>query len=348
MDKIFSRLGDGWPLELTEVELQTELKEGSEFAANQGQVKPLHEDELTHLFDICRTPNRMLGVERGREVVLSYDGPTFEIRRLGIVANRQTALQIYERCFGADTLEFSHIDYSYKQVKFIVYEEIPIFEQVQLFTIAPIFFGAMPNLGLYTVPDGPIPNPVELLPQGKIKEAKKAYERAVELAVKDIVYVASAFYAAGADGINIDTVGASGDPDFKAALLATELLKKAYPDMCIEIGMAGEFVLGMHGDVTHDGKRLAGLYPQDQVTLAESAGASIFGVVVNTNARKSVPWNIARSVTLTKACVQSANIPVHGNMGMGVGGLPICETLPSDIVSMASKAMVEITRLDGL
>ncbi len=35
-------------------------------------------------------------------------------------------------------------------------------------------------------------------------------------------------------------------------------------------------------------------------------------------------------------------------MGMGVGGLPLCETLPEDMVSVASKAMVEITRLDGL
>jgi len=46
--------------------------------------------------------------------------------------------------------------------------------------------------------------------------------------------------------------------------------------------------------------------------------------------------------------VERSEIPIHGNMGMGVGGLPTCETLPVDMVCMASKAMVEITRLDGL
>ena len=43
-----------------------------------------------------------------------------------------------------------------------------------------------------------------------------------------------------------------------------------------------------------------------------------------------------------------AKIPIHGNMGMGVGGLPVCETPPVDTVSVASKDMVELTRLDGL
>jgi dimethylamine--corrinoid protein Co-methyltransferase len=70
--------------------------------------------------------------------------------------------------------------------------------------------------------------------------------------------------------------------------------------------------------------------------------------VVSTVTNKTIPWNISRAITMTKACVEIADIPVHANMGMGVGGLPVCETLPVDMVSVASKAMVEITRLDGL
>lgn len=348
MSKIQSRMGDGWTTEFDEAELQQELEDGTRQAASQGDVDPLTDDDLKHLLDICKSGYKISGVERGREVVLTYDGPTFEIRRLGIVANRQTALQIYERCFGADTVEFSHIDYSYKQVKHIVYEDLPLFEQAQQITVVPLFFGAMPNLGLYSRPDGPLPNPADLIPLGKIKEAQQAYESAVEMAVKDIVYVASHFYEAGADGINIDTVGAAGDPDFKAALLATETLKAKYPDICIEIGMAGEFVLGMHGELTHRGRLLAGMFPPEQARLVQEAGATIFGPVVNTDARRSVPWNIARAVTFTKACTTAAGIPIHANMGMGVGGLPVCESLPADAVAMASKAMVEITRLDGL
>ena len=43
-----------------------------------------------------------------------------------------------------------------------------------------------------------------------------------------------------------------------------------------------------------------------------------------------------------------AKIPIHANMGMGVGAVPTCDHPPIDTVSRASKAMVEICRLDGL
>jgi dimethylamine---corrinoid protein Co-methyltransferase len=348
MQKIFSRQGDGWAIELTEAELMQDIVDGSSNAAADAGIAPLSDDDITHLFDICKNVHKISGVERGCEVITTFDGPTIEIRHAGIIANRQQALQIFERCLGADTIEFSHVDYSYKPAKTVVHEDLPLFEQSQLLMVIPLFYGAMPNLGLYTYPDGPMPNPMDLLPQGKIKEACEAYENAVELAVKDMVYVASAFHEAGADGINFDTVGASGDPDFKAALIATEILKEKYPDICIEIGMAGEFVLGTHGELSHFDRRLAGLFPHQQIEIAEKAGATIFGPAVNTVPKKSIPWNLSRAITMTKACVEIAGIPVHANMGMGVGGLPICETLPVDMVSVASKAMVEITRLDGL
>jgi dimethylamine--corrinoid protein Co-methyltransferase len=348
MQKIFSRLGDGWAIELTEAELMKDIVDGSTKAAADAGITPLSDDETTHLFGICKNVHKITGVERGREVITTFDGPTIEIRHAGIIANRQQALQIFERCLGADTIEFSHVDYSYKAAKTVVHEDLPLFEQSQFLMVIPLFYGAMPNLGLYTYPDGPMPNPAELLPLGKIKEACAAYEGAVDLAVKDMVFVASAFHEAGADGINFDTVGASGDPDFKAALVATEILKKKYPGICIEIGMAGEFVLGTHGELNHFDRRLAGLFPHQQLKIAEKAGATIFGPAVNTVTNKTIPWNLSRAITMTKACVEMADIPVHANMGMGVGGLPLCETLPVDMVSVASKAMVEITRLDGL
>jgi dimethylamine--corrinoid protein Co-methyltransferase len=348
MQKVFSRQGDGWAIELTEAQLMQDIVDGSSQAADVAGIAPLSDDEINHIFDICKNVHKITGVARGCEVITTFDGPTIEIRHAGIIANRQQALQIFERCLGADTIEFSHVDYSYKAAKTVVHEDLPLFEQSQLLLVIPLFYGAMPNLGLYTYPDGPMPNPMDLLPLGKIKEAREAYESVVELAVKDMVYVASAFHEAGADGINFDTVGASGDPDFKAALLATEKLKEKYPDICIEFGMAGEFVLGTHGEINHFDQRLAGLFPHQQIEIAEKAGATIFGPVVNTVAKKTIPWNLSRAITMTKACVEIAGIPVHANMGMGVGGLPICETLPVDMVSVASKAMVEITRLDGL
>ncbi len=182
---------------------------------------------------------------------------------------------------------------------------------------------------------------------GKIKEAMAAQEEAAEHSVKDLVFIADGMEAAGADGINLDTCGASGDADFLAALKATEIIKEKHPDFGVEIGMAGEFVLGMHGRLKYDGK-IGGMYPHQQVELAEKAGASIFGPVVNTNSSKSFPWNLARTVTLMKACSEVANIPIHVNMGMGVGGTPMTPVPPTDVVSRAAKAMVEIAKIDGL
>ena len=62
-------------------------------------------------------------------------------------------------------------------------------EQAQLLMVAPVFYGAMPNLGLYTQPDGPVPNPAELIPRAKIRKARAAYDEAMEYAFRDMVYV---------------------------------------------------------------------------------------------------------------------------------------------------------------
>ncbi|MCF8070408.1 MAG: hypothetical protein K9L30_17645 [Desulfobacterales bacterium] len=348
MKKVFSRTGDGWPIELTEAGLMKEIEAGTNDAAERGKIPHLSEDERRHLFDLLKSTCKINGVEKGSEVIMTYDGGTNKIGRMGISTGPIQVLQLYERCFGADTTELSHLDYSFKPVKPIVHEFTHVMEQAQFLMVVPVFYGAMPNLGLYTKPDGPMGNPAELIPNGQIKEGKEAYEGAIELAVEDMVYVGSALYEAGADGINFDSVGASGDADFKAALVATEKLRKKYPNICIEMGMAGEFILGMHSELTHNGVRLAGLYPHEQVKVAQQAGVNIFGSVINTTTTKSFPWNISRVITFTKACVDASDIPVHGNMGQGVGGLPVCDVPSIDHVSLASKAMVEITRLDGL
>ena len=348
MEKIQTRLGDGFRIEMTEAEVRQDLEEGTQDAAERADIPVLSDDELAYLWDIFKRPDRSVGVERGKEVVLSYDSQTTKIKRAHISVSKIQSLQIFERGLGADTLELAHIDYSFKPVKPIVVFEKPIMEQAVLITIAPLFYGAMPNLGLYSQPDGPCPNPADLLPQGKISEARASYEEAVEHAVKDMVYVGSEMYEAGADGINFDTTAAAGDAEFLAALRAAEVLRKKYPNMAIEMGMASEFILGMHGELTYDGVRLAGLYPHDQRKLAEKAGVTIFGPAINVVTTRSLPWNLARSITFTKACSENARIPIHGDLGMGVGGVPLTITPPVDAVSRASKATVEIARLDGL
>jgi dimethylamine--corrinoid protein Co-methyltransferase len=217
-----------------------------------------------------------------------------------------------------------------------------------MMTTAPFFYGAQPNLGLYFQPDGPHPNPADLLPQQKIKEARTTQVAAAEQLREDLVFVGKKLNSVGCEGLNFDTCGSAGDADFLAALQAVAALNEATPDMPVIMGASGEFVLGMHGELTFDGKQIAGMYPHQQASVAEAAGAHIFGVAIGTNTTKSVAWNSARTVTFVKETVAAAHIPIHVNVGMGVGGVPMLEAPPIDSVTRASKSLVQIGKADGL
>ena len=163
-----------------------------------------------------------------------------------------------------------------------------------------------------------------------------------------LVYVAEGMWEAGTDGMDFDTAGAAGDGDFLATLTAIEKIKGRYPDIGIELGMASEYVLGMHGELTYKGRRLAGMWPKEQLEVAQEAGATMFGPAVNVNTTKSVAWNVARACTIIKPCMDVAEIPVHPNVGMGVGGVPMSPYPPADAVSRVSRALVDILKCDGL
>ena len=349
MEKYFSRYGDGYATQLTKAEIRMDIENGTKDAADRGKIPELSSEEMERLLEICTTKEKNVCVERGKEVVVTFDAGTLKVPvRNGVPMDRLTAILTHEKILCSDTMELAHVDYSYKQIKSIISEERIAMENAQMNTIIPLFYGAMPNLGLYTKPDGPVGNWSELLPAGKIAEAREAQEEAIEHAVKDMVFVGSAMYESGADGLNFDTVGASGDADVLATFKAIEILKKKYPGIAIETGMAGEFILGMHGQLSYEGKRLAGLYPHEQVKLAEKAGATIFGAAVNTNSSMTFPWNIARVCTFIKACTQAASIPVHVDVGMGVGAIPLTNVPPVDAVTRADKALIEIGKADGL
>ena len=347
--KYMTRMGDGFRIFMTEAEIRQDIEDGIADAARRGKVPPLTGEDIDKLVEIITMPGTVVGVEFGRQVVSTSDSGSNEMNDVyGIPLPKGTEAMIYEKIIGADSQDIGHGDFSYKPSKAVAYRDAPQAQHVLASTVMPLFYAAMPNLGLYTKPDGPVENWSELLPLGKVKEAMLAQEEAVELAVKDILYVADYMYKAGVDGINMDTSGASGDADFLAALKACEAMRKKYPNLGVEIGMASEFVIGMHGKLEYEGTRLAGLYPHKQVEICEKAGATIFGAVVNTNSTKSFPWNIARVCTLLKECSRVAKIPVHANVGMGVGGIPLTEVVPSDVSSRADKALIEICNLDGL
>jgi dimethylamine--corrinoid protein Co-methyltransferase len=340
--KIPTRMGDGSLVEMTRSEIKADLEEGTRFAAKKAKAPELTQDELDHLLDIYASPARFTAVDIGDEVIMSNDGTGTKH-----IGNRVQDLQTFEQVVGVDIVELWQIDYSYKAIKTNVAHEGQSMKIAQTLLTNPVQYGAMPDLGRYSQPDGPIPNWSELMPLGRIEEARRAQEEAAEMLVEDINYVADNMVAAGTDGMDFDTTGASGDADFLAGLRACRMLREKYPWLGIEIGMACEFVLGMHGQLEFDGERLAGMWPKDQVRMVQAAGASIYGPAVNINTGKSTAWNIARAITLIKPAMEVTEIPVHVNVGMGVGGVPTCVYPPADATSRASKAFVEILKIDG-
>jgi dimethylamine--corrinoid protein Co-methyltransferase len=338
-----TRLGDGGFVEMTAAEIREDVLAGSELGARRSKAPPLTEAEVDHLVDIFASESKFSAVDMGDEVCLSFDGSG----NLD-VGSRVDELYSYQSHRGADMLELFAIDYSYKAIKTMLSYEAAQMKTAQLNVIAPLQYGAMPDLGRYSMPDGPVPNWSELMPLGKIAEARDAQVEAIDHAVSDMVFVSEGMWEAGTDGMDFDTAGAAGDGDFLATLTAIEKIKGRYPDIGIELGMASEYVLGMHGELTYKGRRLAGMWPKEQLEVAQEAGATMFGPAVNVNTTKSVAWNVARACTIIKPCMDVAEIPVHPNVGMGVGGVPMSPYPPADAVSRVSRALVDILKCDGL
>ena len=315
--RIPTRMGDGSLVRMTRAEIAADVAAGVEAGVKRAKVAPLGDAEVAHLVDIFASSARFSAVDLGDEVVLSSDGVGSQD-----VGSRINDLQNFEQTVCTDTVELYHHDYSFKPIKPVLPFEQETMRRAQLLLTVPVQYGAMPDLGRYTVPDGPVPNWSELLPLGRIDEARAAQEEAVEQAVADIVYVAEGMYEAGADGINLDTAGAAGDADFLAALEAIARIRARHPAWGIQIGMASEFVLGMHGELEYDGVRLAGLWPAGQMRLAAKAGASIFGPAINVNTGRSVAWNVARTCTICKPCTDAAEHPHPPQWGDGGGRRP--------------------------
>ena len=341
--KIPTRMGDGSFTELTRDELRSEIEDGVAQAVRRAKVPPLTGSEHDHLLEIYASAAAFRAVDIGDQVVLSCDGGGSKMTGTAV----QDLLECEQR-FGHDILELWHIEYSYKAIKTILAFEQQMMQNAQLQVTAPVQYGAQPNLGLYSRPDGPCDNWFELLSTGEIDPARDAMLEAIGHATKDFLYVGEGMIEAGADGIDFDTTGGSGDADLLSTLRAVESLRERYPEAGIEVGMAGECVLGLHGTLEFRGRRLAGMWPREQLEVCQDAGATLFGPAVNINTGKSCAWNTARALTLIKPCMEVAEIPVHVNVGQGVCGVPVNGYCPEDATSRAAAAFVEILKVDGL
>ncbi len=171
----------------------------------------------------------------------------------------------------------------------------------------------------------------------------------MEHAVPDMVHVAEGMWEAGADAIDFDTAGAAGDGDFLATLRAVEEIREALPR---------DGHRARHGDRVRAGHARSADVPRASAWRGcgrrrrwrspRQAGATVFGPAVTVNTGRTVAWNTARAITLVKPCVERSPIPVHMNVGMGVGGIPMALYCPVDATARVSRAMVDILRLDGL
>jgi dimethylamine--corrinoid protein Co-methyltransferase len=352
--EIITRMGDGELVRMSSEEIKEDIMAATQEAAKRAEIPELTTGEIEQLFEITAEPSRTVSVAMGEEVIVTDDGCSMSFYSgqdgggVGVPMSRLQSVLTYERACAADTTSMGHSDYSFKPVKPIINFEMNEYYTASMMTTAPFLYGAQPNMGSYFQPDGPHPNPSDLMPQGKIKEAQEVQEAAAEQLREDLVFVGKKLDSIGCEGLNFDTSGSAGDADYWAALQAVSDLRKAAPNLPIIMGGSGEFVLGMHGGMTFNDKQLAGMFPHEQAKIAEAAGVSIYGVAVGTNTNKSVPWNIARSVTFMKEAAAAVDIPVHANVGMGVGGVPMMEAPPIDSVTRVSKSLVQIGGLDGL
>ena len=225
----------------------------------------------------------------------------------------------------------------------------PVHADAQALLTNPLQYGVMPNLGLYSKPDGPMRNWSELLPLGKIDEARDAQGEAAGCGRGHGLQVADAVMEAGADGIDMDTTGAAGDADFLAALAPAARYPREIP---------------WHGHRDRHGRAssCSACTASSSWTARGSpacgresswhgrakAGASIYGPAVNINTGKSTAWNIARAITFIKPATEVATIPVHVNVGMGVGGVPTCVFLPADAICRASQGLRRMLKSTGM
>ena len=113
--------------------------------------------------------------------------------------------------------------------------------------------------------------------------------------------------------------------------------------------MAGEFVIGVHGELEWDGRRLAGLWPKGQLEVCQDAGVTLFGPAVNIRTGKSL--------RLEHGLLAHGDQAVHGRSpaspctptsARASAACRSTATRPRTPSSRAAKAHVEILRCDGL
>ena len=144
------------------------------------------------------------------------------------------------------------------------------------------------------------------------------------MAAHDIVVRGRGLWEAGADGIDFDTSGAAGDADLLATLRAAREIRDRCPDIGIEIGH-GERDRARHARRARVRGRAARrpLAARAAEAVPKRPAPRSSGRPSTSTPTKSLAWNLARALHAVQAGCEEATIPVHMNVGMGVGGVPM-------------------------
>ena len=273
---IKTRLGDGSLIELSPADLRVDLESGTAAAATRAKVAPLTEDELAHLFDIFASNSRFTGVDIGDEVVLSIDGSGNADS--GSVVD---GLLQWQNHLGADIVELWNHDYSFKAVKTVLSFETQAMRRraAEPGRARPVRGDARPRALLDArrtrARTGPSCSP-------RAGSTRLVRRRSSPSSTPSATWCSSP-RACGRPG---PTPSISTRQELRATPTSSrrcgpsKVLPPEYPDIGIEVGMATEFVLGMHGELAYAGRRLAGMWAADQLAMATQAGATVFGPAV--------------------------------------------------------------------
>jgi len=98
MSKIVTRMGDGFTVERTEAELMKDIEDGTREASERAKVPALSSDEMKHLFEICKTSQKITGVEK---VERSYSPMTAARTRWVALESTQDAFRCFRCTSGA-------------------------------------------------------------------------------------------------------------------------------------------------------------------------------------------------------------------------------------------------------
>ncbi len=147
---VTTRLGDGSLVRMTPSEIRADLEEATALGAKKAKTAPLPPDELDQLLEIFASNAKFSAVDVGDELVLSCDGSGNFDSGTGSTSSTAT------RATAAPTSSSSTTSTTPTRRSRRSSRSRPrAMKSAQLNLVAPLQYGAMPDLGRYSRPDGP-------------------------------------------------------------------------------------------------------------------------------------------------------------------------------------------------